>query len=140
MEGNIYGPIETTQMYVDVLAEFKAENPEFIGAKFIYAPIKRVDMKTFRKYRPIIESLLEKFPDFVMGFDLVGQEDQGTPLKDFASEILQYPDNINFFWHAGETNWNGRISDENLVSIRLTTKILNFNDQDYYCKCIFDRF
>lgn len=116
MEGNIYGPIETTQMYVDILTEFKAANPDFIGAKFIYAPIRRVSVEEFKKYRPITEALLAKFPDFVMGFDVVGQEDMGTPLKDFASEILQYPENINFFWHAGETNWNGRTSDENLVS------------------------
>lgn len=56
-----------------------------------------------------------KFPDFVIGFDLVGQEDRGRPLIDFADQILTLPPTIKFFFHAGETNWSGQ-TDDNLVS------------------------
>lgn len=60
-------------------------------------------------------SFQAKFPDFVIGFDLVGQEDSGRPLIDFADQILTLPPTIKFFFHAGETNWSGQ-TDENLVS------------------------
>lgn len=62
-----------------------------------------------------IPSLQTKFPDFVIGFDLVGQEDLGRPLIDFADQILTLPPTIKFFFHAGETNWGGQ-TDDNLVS------------------------
>jgi len=42
LEGTKYGPIQTAQMYVDVLKEFKQKHPDFIGAKFIYAPMRAV--------------------------------------------------------------------------------------------------
>lgn len=57
-----------------------------------------------------------KFPDFVVGFDLVGQEDPGRPLIDFADQILTLPSDLKLFFHAGETNWNG-VTDDNMVSV-----------------------
>lgn len=64
-------------MYVDVLKDFKASHPDFSGSKFIYAPIRAVNDETFDTYLPIMQELLQKFPDFIAGFDLVGQEDKG---------------------------------------------------------------
>lgn len=64
-------------MYVDVLKEFKATHPDFAGSKFIFAPIRAVDDGTFEGYLPIMMKLLKNFPDFIAGFDLVGQEDKG---------------------------------------------------------------
>ena len=58
------------------------------------------------------------YPDFVLGFDLVGQEDLGRPLIEFITEILagleQNP-GLRVFFHAGETDWQGSSTD--LVSI-----------------------
>lgn len=102
-------------MYVDVLKEFKATHTDFVGAKFIYAPVRLADDESFDKYLPILTKLMKTFPDFVVGFDLVGQEDAGRPLKDYVERLLQFPPNVQFFWHAGETNWLGTQSDENLV-------------------------
>ena len=43
-------------------------------------------------------------PDFFAGFDLVGQEDIGTPLLGFLPELLDAAaKGIRFFFHAGET-------------------------------------
>lgn len=50
----------------------------------------------------------------MIGFDLVGQEDLGRPLKYFAKDLLNMGD-VNFFFHAGETNWFGTDTDENLI-------------------------
>lgn len=115
LDGNRYEKTDIVQMYVDVLAEFKRENPSFIGSKFVYAPLKAVPNSTFEEYVTIIKQLQSRFPDFMAGFDLVGQEDTGRTLISFAELLLQLPEDIKFFFHAGETNWYGSV-DENLVS------------------------
>lgn len=43
-------------------------------------------------------------PDFVIGFDLVGQEDIGKPLLFFADFLSIAPSSAKFFFHAGETS------------------------------------
>ena len=53
-------------------------------------------------------SLRRKFPDFIAGFDLVGQEDAGYPLSKFINELLlpsqmSPPVELPYFFHAGET-------------------------------------
>ena len=50
-------------------------------------------------------------PDFFIGFDLVGQEDLGRPLIDFAEDLLWAKNHtgLHFFFHAGETNWQGKL-------------------------------
>lgn len=64
-------------MYVDVLKEFKETHPDFVGSKFVYAPIRAVNDETFSTYLPIMVKLQRLFPNFIAGFDLVGQEDRG---------------------------------------------------------------
>ena len=41
--------------------------------------------------------------------DLVGQEDLGRPLIEFAKELLEAKNRtkLDYFFHAGETNWQG---------------------------------
>lgn len=40
---------------------------------------------------------------------------KAKPLVYYAEKLLQVPADIQFFFHAGETNWMGTSSDENLV-------------------------
>lgn len=103
-------------MHTDALNEFMQENPDFIGSKFIYAPLRNVEKHRIDEYLETVKELHLKFPNFIAGFDLVGQEDLGRPLIDFAPELLKLPDDIKFFLHAGETNWFGTSTDENLVN------------------------
>lgn len=59
----------------------------------------------------------------MVGFDLVGQEELGRPLIDFVEPLLKMPEHINFYFHAGETNWFGSAIDDNLVdAVLLGTK------------------
>lgn len=103
------------EIYVEAAAEFKIDYPAWIGSKFIYAPVKQASNETIATYFDTVQQLNAKFPEFLAGFDLVGQEDTASPIVQFADHILKLPDDIHFFFHAGETNWFGSV-DENLVS------------------------
>lgn len=46
----------------------------------------------------------EKLPNFVIGFDLVGQEDLGKPILEFKELIEPLSKQTQFFFHAGETS------------------------------------
>lgn len=119
LDRNNYTQSENVQIYVDTLDEFKRANPDFIGSKFVYAPLRLVPDTTMDEYIDNVQRLHERYPDFIAGFDLVGQEDLGRPLRDFTAKLLSLPDSIKFFLHAGETNWFGSSSDENLVNFNL---------------------
>lgn len=80
MDGNKYGPIDVAQIYADVLKEFKATHKDFVGCKFIYAPLRGINDETFSTYLPIMQKLMRNFPDLITGFDLVGQEDKGKEI------------------------------------------------------------
>lgn len=102
---------------MEALAEFKQDHPDFIGSKIIYGHGKS---KMFLSNDPFFETakkLHAKFSDFMVGIDLVGQEDIAPKLVSFVKDIQHMPADMNFFFHAGETNWFGGI-DENLVNMR----------------------
>jgi len=126
LEGTKYDQEHTLSIYDSVLESFKKDHPDFIGAKIIFAPYRKVDGTTFNDYMNSIIKFKEHYPKFVAGFDLVAQEDLGNPLKDYIEPLLELKKthtDIDFFFHAGETNWNGMDTDENLIdAILLGTK------------------
>lgn len=123
LDGNVYDSVETALIYKEVLDRFMEDYEDFYGAKLIYAPFRMVDTKTVKKYIDIAKEIKRLAPDFLAGFDLVGQEDIGAPTKDFLSELEEAKSELDFFFHAGETNWYGTSSDENLLDvIALDTK------------------
>ncbi|KYN36297.1 Adenosine deaminase CECR1 [Trachymyrmex septentrionalis] len=102
---------------------FMKDHPDFIGAKIIYAPNRAVDQKKFDWYLKTLALLKQHLPDFIAGFDLVGQEDKGKPLTEFADKLKSIDPSIPFFFHSGETNWNGESTDLNLFdAVLLNTK------------------
>lgn len=123
LEGNIYDSVATAESYKSVVDRFVEDYPDFYGAKVIYAPMRMVDGKTVEEYIKIAKEIKKRLPDFFAGFDLVGQEDLGVPTKEFLRELVEAKNELDYFFHAGETNWNGMSSDENLIdAIALGTK------------------
>ncbi|EDW05052.1 GH18002 [Drosophila grimshawi] len=121
MEGTVYTPLDTVRIYVETLERFKSkpEHKDFIGSRLIYAPLRNTDPKGVLGYIEILKQVKANYPDFLAGFDLVGQEELGRPLREFVDELLQVPEDIDFFFHAGETNWYGSSVDENLIDALL---------------------
>ncbi|XP_075164073.1 adenosine deaminase-like [Haematobia irritans] len=123
LDGNKFTELDTVDVYKQTLDKFMAAHPNFIGSKLIYAPIRNVDDAGMEHFLKTCITIKEKYPSFIAGFDLVGQEEPGRPLKDFIPQLLSVPDDIDFFFHAGETNWFGSSVDENLIdAVLLGTK------------------
>lgn len=102
---------------------FTRDHPDFVGVKLIYAPLRAVDAGQIDNYLEIMAQLKRDYPDFVAGFDLVGQEDKGQPLTTFADKLNAVDPQIQFFFHAGETDWNGLSTDTNILdAFLLNTK------------------
>lgn len=102
---------------------FIKDHPDFIGVKIIYAPRRAVDGEKVDYYLETLMQLKKLYPNFVAGFDLVGQEDKGKPLTEFANKLNVVDQEIPYFFHAGETNWNGVSTDLNLFdAFLLNTK------------------
>lgn len=106
---------------MDVINEFKREYPLFIGVKFIYAKEKMAIIDPSRYFETATKLHL-KYPELLVGFDLIGREDKAPPLMSYAQHILQLPDDLKLFFHAGETNWFGSV-DENLVIDRFVSLV-----------------
>ncbi|XP_046383726.1 adenosine deaminase 2-like isoform X1 [Ischnura elegans] len=125
LDGNQWEGSEVVKVYKEATDEFMENNREnFIGAKFIYNAPRLVNDSTADQQIQTMLDIHTKYPDFVAGFDIAGQEDKGRPLKDFVDRILTLPPSIKFFFHAGETDWQG-LADMNLVDAVLlnTTRL-----------------
>ncbi|CAB3368241.1 Hypothetical predicted protein [Cloeon dipterum] len=129
LDGTTLDTMQVANMYAEANAEFNAAQlpGEWFGSRFIYAPTRNVDNATADVYVQTALALLNAHPDYIAGFDLVGQEDKGRPLVEFVNqmfELRQQKPDIKFFFHAGETNWQGE-TDLNLIDAVLlgTTRI-----------------
>ncbi|KAF2354763.1 Adenosine/AMP deaminase domain [Trinorchestia longiramus] len=84
--------------------------------------LRIVSVDVIYDYLDLVKSLKTSFPDYIAGFDLVGQEDPGPPLKTFIEPLLslqEYEPAIDVFYHAGETDWYGEDVDENVFDALL---------------------
>lgn len=123
LDGRLYNVTEVVGLYDEVLNKFMIDYKDFQGARLIYAPSRKADNKTIAEYINNVLELKEAYPNFVAGFDLVGQEDLGRPLAEFVPLLKNISDKIDFFFHAGETKWYGESTDLNLIdAILLGTK------------------
>lgn len=77
LDGRVYDHEETVKVYFETIKEFRKDYPDFWGVKVIFAPSRFTNNSVVEGYAQVISRLNEKFPNFVAGFDLVGQEDLG---------------------------------------------------------------
>lgn len=90
--------------------QYKIENPKFID--FVYLIYSsRSSKKATKNILASSLDLQEKFPEFIRGYDLVGEEDAGYSLLfhsdsliDGFNRSLNKNPGFNYFFHAAETN------------------------------------
>ncbi|XP_033208738.1 adenosine deaminase 2-like [Belonocnema kinseyi] len=114
LNGNKYKGLDVVTIIKDNVERFIEDHPGFHGVKLIYSKNRRVNKQQLNKYLKIYKQIKQAYPSFVAGFDLVGHEDKGPALKTFAEQLLPETQMQGFF-HAGETDWYGLETDENLI-------------------------
>ncbi|XP_071557389.1 adenosine deaminase 2-like [Temnothorax nylanderi] len=123
LDGKTYGPFKMVQILKNVSDRFVKDHPDFIGAKIIYAPRRLANQERVENYLKTLTQLRHLYPTFIAGFDLVGQEDKGKSLSEFADKLNTVEPGTPFFFHAGETKWYGTSTDLNLFdAFLLNTK------------------
>lgn len=102
--GNRYDSIKAAGVLNDVVREFAATHPNFIGVKVIYSVFRRSTNDSMEQRIKMYVQLKMTYPNFIIGFDFVGQEDLGVPLVSLQHVLGALPPGTNFFFHAGETS------------------------------------
>lgn len=114
---------EVAQVLINLVEDFKKSHPLFIGIKIIVTIHRNVENSSAEAKMQRFIDLRKKFPDFIIGFDLVGQEDIGKPLSSYVNRLKEISQNGRFYFHAGETNWFNTEADGNLIdAILMNTK------------------
>ncbi|XP_054845235.1 adenosine deaminase 2 [Eublepharis macularius] len=108
--------------YQDVAEQFVKDHLDFVGAKIIYSAHRNLNISQIKEAVYTAMSLRAKFPGTMAGFDLVGWEDGGKSLWELK-EALTIPqslgDNLPYFFHAGETDWEGTPADNDVLDALL---------------------
>ncbi|KAE8234836.1 hypothetical protein CF326_g100 [Tilletia indica] len=111
----------------EVREELKGQGIDFWDARIIYSTVRIIDNSQLRLALEDCRALKKEFPHRIIGFDLVGHEDPGTPLKTYIPELLRFKreqselglDEIPYILHAGETLADGDHVDDNLYDALL---------------------
>lgn len=100
----------------------------FKGLKIIYCTPRsfNIDQVRFGLNECLTMKLNDKYKEYIAGFDLVGEEGAGKPLKTFTEAFLEFKAkcakanvDIPFLFHCGETLDVGTETDGNLVDALL---------------------
>jgi adenosine deaminase CECR1 len=114
---------ELFRVFDEEISNFKAteEGREFWGARMIWTGIRVLDQRKIVEDMDACLAIKLAYPHLIAGYDLVGQEDGGRPLKDLLPELFWFRQQcaeegveIPFFFHAGECLGDGNDTDQNL--------------------------
>ncbi|EFW99314.1 cecr1 family adenosine deaminase [Grosmannia clavigera kw1407] len=103
------------------IARFQEANPGFWGLRFIWTAYRPLPTRPLTESMDHCLSTKLAYPALIAGFDLVGQEDAGRPLRDCLPELFWFRKQcaaegveLPFFFHAGECLGDGDATDTNL--------------------------
>ncbi len=114
------------EQYKIVRDNIRNDHPDF-DMKLIIADYRGLSINDVRLSMQRVLDLREAHPDFVIGYDLVGQETQTTESKLLLDALLQTRSEANarkielpLFFHDGETDWadNDDLVDAVLIGTR----------------------
>ncbi|KAJ1303110.1 hypothetical protein OPQ81_011311 [Rhizoctonia solani] len=99
---------------------------DFVGARGIYTTGREISYEAMVQALDDCLALKSEYPEFLVGFDMVDQEDAGHPLVYFLEALLNFRAeadkrglDIPFMFHAGETLDDGGEVDSNLYDALL---------------------
>ncbi|KAM0454872.1 hypothetical protein ACHAPV_008245 [Trichoderma viride] len=102
------------------------ENKFFGGLKVIYCTPRSFSPERVKEGLDECIKFKKMWPKWIAGYDLVGEEAKGAPIKDFIPQLLEFREkcaeqklDIPFLFHCGETLDLGDETDGNLVDALL---------------------
>ncbi|KAJ0110256.1 hypothetical protein J7T55_000689 [Diaporthe amygdali] len=107
--------------------EKKGSDTYFAGLKVIYCCPRSYPREKVANGLAECLRFKKRWPGWIAGFDLVGEEGKGRPLSTFVPEFLQFQKDcaaagvgeIPFLFHCGETLESGSETDDNLLDALL---------------------
>ncbi|XP_013144576.1 PREDICTED: adenosine deaminase CECR1-like [Papilio polytes] len=114
LNGTVHDKLYMPRLYREVAERFKRDHPDFVGVKLIVTRHRLKTDEEIRKTINMARQVKQELPSFFAGFDLVGQEDLGRPLSDILPFLAEAKNDLQYYFHGGETNWYGTSADENL--------------------------
>ncbi|OXB80465.1 UNVERIFIED_CONTAM: hypothetical protein H355_004298, partial [Colinus virginianus] len=122
LDGTQHNKSWSVAAYQEVSRRFVQEHPDFLGAKVIFAAHRMLNASQIKEAIITAMELRAHFPDTLAGFDLVGNEDEGHSLWELK-DVLTIPYSLGvdlpYFFHAGETDWQGTSVDNNVLDALL---------------------
>ncbi|XP_023498637.2 adenosine deaminase 2 [Equus caballus] len=118
LNGMVHNREWSVKTYKEVACMFAKKHPGFIGIKIIYSDHRSKDVSLIMESVRTAMVLRALFPRMVAGFDLVGREDTGHSLYDYKEALMlpaSHAVKLPYFFHAGETDWQGTSVDRNLL-------------------------
>ncbi|CAF1071022.1 unnamed protein product [Rotaria sordida] len=108
----LINPTEELDLLLKFKKEYISKNPKLIDFIFVIYSSRNLLKEQIKTHLNNIINLHRLYPDFIRGYDMVGEEDQGHTLL-FHSDTLINAFNytstsngsFNFLFHSGETNW-----------------------------------
>ncbi|CAE6353837.1 unnamed protein product [Rhizoctonia solani] len=111
---------------VDKRMRAQGREKDFVGARGIYTTGRGISHDAMVQALNDCLALKAEYPEFLVGFDMVDQEDAGHPLVYFLEALLNFRSeadrcglDIPFMFHAGETLDDGGEVDSNLYDALL---------------------
>jgi adenosine deaminase CECR1 len=98
-------------------ANFSANNPYFVGHKRISSSQRQGALNgAFKQQITNAAKRVPLFPDELLGFDMVGQEDAGYSTIYYLERLLDPTvTGLPFYMHGGETSWADELIPSDLV-------------------------
>ncbi|MEL7263537.1 MAG: hypothetical protein AAFP69_01835 [Planctomycetota bacterium] len=121
LKGNEWASEEQILQYRQALQRFQERHPHF-NMRLIINNYRGVQGVHLNRALDFATRMHVKHPEFVIGFDLVGEENMNTPTRSIVGAVVQLQSGneggptIPLYFHDGETTW---ADNENIIDAYL---------------------